>query len=192
MKNCICSRQDMAPKDLLSIGMCIPSSFKIVCMMGRALRNRLAFGQKNGPSITLGSSMRAERYFLMNTQTSLLCETLAASTSCCKIWMISASPRYSNSSILGTERLFFSSMLLSMSLVMNPTAQNGLWSGWAKENTSNALQQILSRSSIFLALSMVTLKFGCTTLMSYQMKLFGALWIKKRFVTTLVLPVLSI
>ena len=67
VKNYLCSHREMVQKVLLSIGMCIPNSFKIVRMMGRALRNRLASGQKNRPSITLGSSMRAEIYFRMNT-----------------------------------------------------------------------------------------------------------------------------
>ena len=85
VKNCRCSWQELAPKVLFSIGIRIPISFKLVHMMGRALRNRLASGQRNKPHITLGFSMRAERYFLMNTQTSLLCKILSASINCCKI-----------------------------------------------------------------------------------------------------------
>ena len=66
VKNYLCSHQEQAPKVLFSIGMRIPNSFKKVRMMGCALRNRLASGLRNRPYITLGSSMRAERYFLMN------------------------------------------------------------------------------------------------------------------------------
>ena len=37
VKKCLCSRQELAPKVLFSIGMRIPNSFKIVRMMGCAL-----------------------------------------------------------------------------------------------------------------------------------------------------------